>query len=347
MPPNDNVSRGRIDRRTYLAALGTTGIGALAGCAGQLDDDEEEFPTQDIEMICPWDAGGGTDQTARQLADLAEEQLDTSLFVTNQEGGSGSVGFNEIANSEADGHTVGVTTVEICTISHLGIAEVSHEDLEPVMQYNFDPASLTVHQDAPYGSLEEFVEHAEENPGEISISNSGTGAIWHLSAAGFAQEAGIEVDHVGYDGGEPATQAVVGGEVEATTASAAEVRPQVEDGPLEILAVFDDEPLDVFPDVPTLEDEGYDFVMGAWRGLTVPEGTPEGPIERLEEAFTEVYESEEFQSFMEDAGFGLVYRDAAEFGEFMESEYDRFGDVIDDLGLDEEGDGDEGEDEDE
>jgi tripartite-type tricarboxylate transporter receptor subunit TctC len=339
MPSNDNVPRERIGRRTYLAALGTAGIGTLAGCAGELDDDEEDFPTQDIEMICPWDAGGGTDQTARQLADLAEDHLDTSLFVSNQTGGSGSVGFNEIANSEPDGHTVGVTTVEICTISHLGIAEVNHEDLDPVMQYNFDPASLTVHEDAPYGTLEEFVEYAEGNPGELSISNSGTGAIWHLSAAGFAQEAGIEVDHVGYDGGEPATQAVVGGEVEATTASAAEVRPQVEDGPLEILAVFDDEPLDIFPDVPTLEEEGYDFVMGAWRGLTVPEGT----VETLEQAFTDVYESEEFQSFMEDAGFGLVYRDAEEFGAFMDSEYDRFGEVIDDLGLDEE----EAEDEDE
>ncbi|WP_336343125.1 Bug family tripartite tricarboxylate transporter substrate binding protein [Halalkalicoccus ordinarius] len=333
MSRTDNVSHGRIGRRAYLSGLGAAGIGTFAGCVGDLEGDEEEFPAQDIEMICPWDAGGGTDQTGRQLADLGEDHLDTSLYVSNQTGGSGSVGFNEIANAEPDGHTVGVTTVEICTISHLGIAEVNHEDLDAVMQYNFDPASLTVHEDAPYGSLEEFVDYAEENPGEISVSNSGTGAIWHLSAAGFAQEAGIELDHVGYDGGEPATQAVVSGEVQATTASAAEVAPQVQDGPLEILSVFGEEPVNIFPDVPTLPDQGYDFVMGAWRGLTVPSGTSEDRIGTLEDAFTQVYESEEFQSFMEERGFGLVYRDAEEFGEFMDSEYDRFGEVIDELGL--------------
>ena len=320
-----------IDRRTLLRVAGAGGVAGLAGFTGVLQDGE--FPSDDIEMIVPWAAGGGTDRTGRFLAEQVQDELGTSTFVTNQTGGSGSVGFNAIANSEPDGHTVGVTTVEICTISHLGIAQITPEDLAPVMQYNFDPAALTVPEDAPYGTVEEFVSFAEENPGEIRISNSGIGAIWHLSAAGFAEEAGIDVRHIGYDGGAPATTAVVNGEVEATTASAAEVAPQVEDGPLQILAVFGEEPVSIFPDVPTLQDEGYDFTMGAWRGLTVPTGTPEDRIETLHEAYRSVYESEEFQTFMEDNGFGMVYRGPEEYGQFMDEELQRFGKIIEELDL--------------
>lgn len=330
-------------RRSFLKVAGAGAAIGLAGCSSLTPDEGTgsdsnggtEFPTQDVEMICPWAEGGGTDRTARMLADLVQDELDASAYVTNQTGGSGSVGFNAIATADTDGHTVGVLTVEIATIEHLGVADVSHEDVGSVMQYNFDPAALTVHQDAPYGTLEEFVDYARDNPGEIAVSNSGTGAIWHLSAAGFAREAGIELDHVGYDGAAPATEAVLGGEVEATTSSAAEVAPQVQDGPLEMLAFFGEERHPLFEDVPTLMESDYDFTMGAWRGLGVPTGVDDGVVQQLHDAYRAVYESEEFAQFMDDNGFGMVYRDTEEFEAFMQEEYDRFGALIDDLGLSE------------
>jgi len=324
-------------RRRFLKA---TGVGSAVGLAGLTGvGAAQEFPSEDVEMIVPWAAGGGTDRTARQLASLAENELDTSLFVTNQTGGSGSAGFRAAANAEPDGHAVGVLTVEIATISHLGIADVTPDAFEPVMQYNFDPASLTVHQDAPYSTIEEFVSYAEENPGEIRISNSGIGAIWHLSAAQMAQEVGIDVEHIGYDGGAPATQAVVNGEVEATTASPAEVAPQVQDGPLNMLAVFGEERSDLFPDVPTLQERDIGVTIGAWRGLGVPSGTPDERVQTLHDAYRSVYESDEFQSFMEENGFGLVYRGPEEYGQFMQSELDRFEDIVANLGLGPGGDG--------
>ena len=329
-------TRSNVDRRTFIKATGAGTVAGLTGMVGSAAG--QEFPEQDIELICPWDEGGGTDRTARMLADRAEEYLDTSFFVTNQTGGTGSVGFNAGATAEPDGHTVTVLTVEVVTIEHLGVAQINHEAFEPVMQYNFDPAALTVREDWEAQDLDEFIEYAEDNPGEIRVSNSGPGGIWHLSAAGFASEAGIELDHIGYDGAAPATQAVLGGEVEATTSSAAEVAPQVlDDGPLITLAHFGEERLDLMPDVPTLIEEDIDFTMGAWRGLGVPEGTDEERIETLHDTFQQVFEDEEFQDFMEENGFGLIYRDTEEFGEFMGESYEEFGELIDELGLDEEG----------
>lgn len=330
----------RTGRREFLAAVSAGTVLGVAGCTdavtpdgGDASGDAEEFPSDDIELICPFDEGGGTDLTARQLAEQLESQLETSSFVTNTTGGSGSVGFNEIATSTPDGHTIGVLTVEIATISHLDIGDVTPDDMTPILQYNFDPAALTVHEDAPYGTLDEFIDYAADNPGEISVSNSGTGAIWHLAAAEFEQAADIELDHVGYDGAAPATEAVLSGETQATTSSAAEVSSQVQDGDLEMLAFFGEERHPAFDDVPTLIEEGYDVTTGAWRGIGGPEGMDEEIVATLEEALDEIYNSEEFGEFMENNSFELEHRSAEEFGQFMDEEFDRFGELIDDLGL--------------
>lgn len=329
-----------IRRRSFLAAatVGTT-IG-LAGCTDALTPDSEsggagaeEFPSQDIEMICAFEEGGGTDLTARQLTDLVEDELDASAYVTNVTGGSGSVGFNEIASADPDGHTIGILTVEIATIDHLGIGDVSNSDMTPIMQYNFDPAALSVHEDAPYDTLEEFVDYAADNPGEISISNSGTGAIWHLAAAEFGREADLEFDHVGYDGASPAIEAVLSGEVEATTSSGAEAFPQVVDGDLEMLAFFGEERHPQFDDVPTLTEEGYDVVTGAWRGIGGPADMDEEIAGALEEAFEAVYNRDEFVEFMENNSFELEHRSAEEFEQYMQDEYEEFGNLVDELGL--------------
>ncbi|MHC3437003.1 Bug family tripartite tricarboxylate transporter substrate binding protein [Natrialbaceae archaeon A-gly3] len=319
----------RFNRRTFLKVAGAGSVVGMTGITGAV----QEYPTEDVELIVPWAEGGGTDRTARMLADLVEDELGTSTFVTNRTGGSGSVGFTAIATAEPDGHTAGILTVEICTIEHLGIADVNYEDVGGVMQYNFDPAALTVHEDQPYDTLEEFVDYAEDNPGEITVSNSGIGAIWHLAAAEFERAADIELGHVGYDGAAPATEAVLGGEVEATTSSAAEVAPQVEDGPLEMLAFFGEERHPLFEDVPTLVEEGYDVTTGAWRGIGVPPEVDDDVVEVLHDSFQTVFETEEFEEFMDENGFGMIYRDTEEFEEFMADEYERFGTLIDDLEL--------------
>ena len=184
-------------RRQFLKRDGgTASIAAIAGCQGGGGSDTEEnsgsgdgdsssesteststetsssLPSE-IEMIVPWASGGGTDRTARQLASQAGEQSDASYFVSNVTGGSGSAGFRRVANADPDGSTVGVLTVEVCTISHLDISDVAPDDFKAVMQYNFDPASLTVHEDEPYDTIEGFVEHAQNSEDTIQISNSG------------------------------------------------------------------------------------------------------------------------------------------------------------------------------
>lgn len=335
-------TQNRVDRRSVLKTGGLGVAIGLAGCSsltpsgggsGNGSGGGSNYPSQDIEIIVPFAAGGGTDRTGRFMAEQLQAELGQSSFVTNQTGGSGSVGFNRIASASTGGHTIGVITVEIATIAHLGISDLTPEGIAPIGQYNFDPAALTVHQDAPYGTLEEFVTYANNNPGEITVSNSGTGAIWHLAAAEFGQAAGIELDHVGYDGAAPATEAVLSGEVQATTSSAAEVLGQVRDGPLEMLAFFGEERYPQLENVPTLTEQGYDVTTGAWRGLGGPSGLNDNAQSTLSSALGNIVDSSEYEEFMSTNGFGTAYRDTEEFGTFMANEYDRFGQLINNLGI--------------
>lgn len=308
-------------------------MAGLSGCSSALD--EEEYPSQDIEMIVPWASGGGTDRTARKLANVGSKEIDPSAYVSNVTGGTGSVGHREMANADPDGYTMGTLDITITQIEHMGIADINHREFEPLLQYNNDPAAITVSQDSDWDSVGDLVDEAQSNPGDVSISNAGTGGVWHIAAAGFAKEADAKFDHIPYDGGNPAAQAVLSGEVDATAASAVEVRPMIEDGGLELLAVMSDKRLPWAEDVPTLKEEGYDWSFGAWRGLGAPLDTDQNRLDFLEDTFTAVYESSEFQNFMEKQGFGTVYRPSGEFGQFMEDQYKTMGELIEEIGLNE------------
>lgn len=296
----------------------------------------EDFPTSKIKLICPWSAGGGTDRTARKIADLAEEYLDVPVYVVNRTGGSGAVGHAAAAYAYPDGYTVGVMTMEIATLKHLGFSRVTYEDITPVIQYNADPASISVRDDFPADNVEELIELAEERDEKLRASHAGTGTAWHLAFAGFAREVGIadEINYLSYNGAAPSIKAVMGGEADVTASSAVEVYPQVEAGNMKVLAVMGGERLtDILPDVPTLVEKGIDYTSGTWRGLAVPEGTPEERVEILHEAFKKVYNSEEFQEFMKNQGFGLKYRGPNEFKQFIIDQHQLFDQVIAQLGI--------------
>ena len=314
-----------------LVLIGLVACGGGGGGGG--GDQAEDFPSERIEMIVPFDAGGGTDQTARQLATAAETTCGTQVFVTNQPGSSGAVGFQAVANAQPNGYTIGLATAELAIINHFGVSPITPKDVRGVMQYNFDPAALTVAADSPYTTIDEFLSAAQDGQ-TLRIGTSGTGSIWHISYAGMAQEAEVPLmTNVPFDGAAPAIAALLGGQVEATSASAVEAAPQIESGELRPLVVMSEERLSIVPDTPTLQEEGIDWSSGAWRGLVVPKGTPDEQVQTLNDCFREAYESPEFTEFMETQGFGMEYRPAEEYDAFMSDEYQRFGELVESLGL--------------
>lgn len=307
------------------------------GCSDSDSDAKEsssDYPNKSIEIIVPSSAGGGTDATARALATQAEKNLDTSIGILNKPGASGSVGMTEGANAKADGYTATMVFVELTMYKHLGLSPLTPDEFKPVAMVNFDPAALTVPADAPYDTLEEFIDYAKENPGEISVGNAGTGSIWHIAAANLEKAAGIELNHVPHEGAAPAVTALVGGHIDAVTVSPAEVKAQLEAKNLKTLAVMSDERSDLIPDVPTFKEAGLEAEsIGTWRGITVPKDTPDEIVETLEKAFLDAAKEEEFQEFMKNNGLGIELKDSEEFKTFIEENEKLFGEIISDLDI--------------
>lgn len=290
----------------------------LAGCGGGAAVEEEiDYPTSTITAICPWSAGGGTDTFLRAICAATEPILGQTITVSNTTGGGGATGHGAIIAAEPDGYTIGMITFELNSLPPQGLVEFTYEDLDPLLRLNMDAAAITVPIDAPYDTLEAFLEYCKAHPGEVTVGNAGPGSVWHLAAGVAEQECGVTFNHIPYDGAAPAVTDLAGGHIDAVAVSSAEVLSQVKAGTMKILAVMSEERNPNFPEVPTFTEEGYNVVFGTWRGLAVPTGTPDEIKMILVDAFTEAYNDPDFQELATSLGLGLAYQNTEDFKAFL------------------------------
>src|SRR3989440_12889195 len=142
------------------------------------------YPDRPITLIVPWGAGGGTDATARIIGTLLEKELKQPFNVVNRTGGSGVVGHDAIAKATPDGYTIGLITVEITMMHHVGLTPLTYQDYTPIGLVNADPAAINVRADSPYKSVKDLIAAIKANPGKMKASGTGQGGIWHLAIAG-------------------------------------------------------------------------------------------------------------------------------------------------------------------
>lgn len=310
-----------------VAVLATT---ALVGCGA---GSKEKFPTKPITIIVPWGAGGGTDMIARSLAKQAEQHLGQPVNVTNVTGGGGAVGHGEGLKANPDGYTLTLATFELVTLPIQGLTPFTYKDFNMVMRLNTDPATVTVRKDAEWKTLKDYIDYAKANPGKIKNANSGPGGAWHLAAALLEQKSGAKLTHLPFNGAAPGLVALLGKEVESSTASPAEVRQHVQAGNLRLLAISSEKRDPLFPDVPTFKEAGVDMSYAIWRGLAAPQKVSADRIKILQDAFKKAYESPEFQKFAKDTGLGLAYQPGDEFVKYLANQTSELTKVMQDLGL--------------
>jgi len=293
----------------------------------------QEFPSKPITVIVPWEAGGGTDSLARAFVNEAAKVFPVPFTVVNRAGGSGAIGHSSGMTARPDGYTVTMITFELCSYKPLKRAEISYTGFKPVIQINEDPAAITVRADSPWTTLSEFLDYARAHPKEVTVGNSGPGAVWHLGALRLEKLAGVEFTHIPHDGAKPAVTQLLGGHIAAVAVSPAEVLQYTQTGTLRCLGIMSESRFPELPDVPTFREQGIDLVHGTWRGLAVPKQTPDEIVAKLEAGFKETFDSPEFQKAAQTALLGLRYRGSAEFSEFLQSESETIAALLEHLEL--------------
>ena len=285
---------------------------------------QAKYPEKALTIICPWSPGGGTDRLARFIAQQLEEELGQPVTVTNKTGGGGAVGHGAGAYSAPNGYTVTLVTLEIATMHWMGLTPLNYDNFDYVIQLNQDPAGLMVKGDAEWDSANDLIEAIKNSPaGEFNFSGSGAGTIWDLSRVGMLNSIGISPQKVKWiptGGAAPSITELLGGHVDVITCSLAEASSQIEAGNIKALAIMADERSGSYPDVPTLKEQGINWSSGTWRGLAVPKGTPPYIIEILYQAAKKIAQSDQYQEFMNNTGFGIQIRDSKEFYDFVKAQ---------------------------
>ncbi len=293
-------------------------------------------PTRPVTLICPWAAGGGTDQVARMVGTLLEKEFGQPVNVVNRTGGGGAVGHTAGATADPDGYTFTIVTVEIAMMHWMGLAQVGPKDFTPIGQVNFDAAGVQVKADATWKTVKELLDDAKANPGKLKASGTGKGGIWDLARAGMLKTAGISVDAIPWvpsEGAAPALQELISGGIQVVTASLPEGRSLIEAKKVKALGIMADDRLPNFADVPTIKEQGINWVMGAWRGFGLPKNTKSEIAAFYESAVKKVFDSTEFKDFMNKGSFGMKWRGSKEFGQFMDENDDTMGKIMKETGL--------------
>jgi tripartite-type tricarboxylate transporter receptor subunit TctC len=319
-------------RRLVASAL----VGML-GVLSALPSFAQNYPARPITLIVPWGAGGGTDATARIIGSLLEKDLGQPVTVVNRTGGSGVVGHAAIAAAQPDGYTIGLATVEIGMMHWQGLTDLTSASYTPIGLVNADPAGVQVRADSPYKTVNELLAAIKANPGKFKGSGTGQGGIWHLAIAGLLRDQKIDpaaLPWVPSNGAAPGLQDMVAGGIEVAPVSLPEARSLIDAGKVRSLAIMNDKPSALYPNVPTLKSAiGSDWTMAAWRGIVAPKGLPAPVRDKLAEAVRKVAASKEYNEFMASRGFGVIYAGPDDFAKFMVKSNTELGATMKAVGL--------------
>jgi len=263
-----------------------------------------DYPERPVNLIVGFPPGGGNDVLARLVASQLQADLGQPFVVENRPGAQGFIAFGAVKNAAPDGYTLLIGPSSGMTVNPAIYRELPYDavkDFAPVSLIGEFPLVVTVHPTTPYQSLPELIEAARQAPGAIDYASAATS--FQLATEMFAQQAGVEFNHIPYKGSAQAVTAVLGQQVPLTFADSAAVTAQIRDGSLRALAVTSRDRVSTLPDVPTVSEAGLPgFNIVLWSALFAPAGTPDDVIQTLQRSVAKAMKDPAMQERLASLG---------------------------------------------
>lgn len=295
------------------------------------------WPAKPITMIVPFPPGGLADLVARPVAEAMSRDLGQPVVIENKAGAGGGIGMGYTAKARPDGYTVVMALSSLTVIPEadalLGRAPMfALSDLRPIARYTADPTVLAVRADAPWKTVQQFVDDAKKRPGAINYGSSGNYGTMHVPMEILAQNAGIKLTHIPFTGAGPAVVALLGGQIDAVSSGPATVLQQVKAGKLRVLAHWGSDVLPSMPEVPSLRNAGFNAEYAQWSGLFIPAATPEPIAQRLRAAARAAAQDAKVKEVILGAGSPVLYQDSPDFEKYVQADAKRMADVVKRIG---------------
>lgn len=296
----------------------------------------EGYPDQPIEFVVQYAPGGGSDNFARMITSvLAQEGLSDATFnVVNREGGSGSVGQAYVAGKEGDNYTLMTMTSALVTGPVVLDLEHNYEDFTPIARLAADQLLIVVPADSEYQTIEDLLEAAKAAPDEVSWGGTGLGGEDSLLLGQIEQTSGANLNYISFESGGEVQVALLGGHIDVASSNPNEIIGQLEAGELRPLAVAGDERLPALPDVPTLQEKGFDVLFEQARGVMGPPGMDPEVAQYWADLLKEMTETEMWQTeYLEKNMLLDAYLGPEEFTQWMAEETEATKALLEEMGL--------------
>ncbi len=295
----------------------------------------QDFSGKPIRIIVGLVAGGGTDVTARLVAQKLTESLHTNVYVDNRPGGIFIPATRELIGAAPDGHTLlMISTSNVTTQPLHPDYPVDLRTLTPVTEISSGPLILVARKDLPIKSVAELIAYARQNPGKLTFGSGGSGSTLHLAAELLRLKAKIDIRHVPYRGAAAALNDLLGAHIDFMFDAMPVMSQQAKAGNVTPLAVTSAQRSPVLPDVPTMHEAGLkDFEVVNYFGLFAPPDTPPAIARQLRDAIAKMVAAPDMVDKFAEQGMAPVASEPGDFAKLLAAELDRWAQVIKAAGI--------------
>ena len=313
-----------------IFAYAISAIAALLACAQPVMADT--YPSKPIRVVVPFPAGGAIDIMVRASGQQLAKELGQPVVIENRPGASGNIGADAVAKSAADGYTLLAGTSSTHGANPALYTKLSYDarrDFVPIAHIAGVPNVLVVTPASGMRSVEDVIKQARGAPGKLSYGSAGSGTSLHLAGELFSSAARVELLHVPYKGGAPATTDLLGGQIHMMFNTVPVALSLIRSGKLLALASTSPTRHFALPDVPTFVELGYPTVQSeTWVGLFAPAGTTKEVSDRIAQAMERALQDKSVADTLKQQGAEPRFMGPADFARYVESEIARWSGVV-------------------
>ncbi len=311
-----------------LAGCGTETAASAASTVAEASAEAETvsggsaYPTKAIQGSIMWSAGGVCDIVSRAAGLVAQEELGQSIVFTNRAGSGGGVSTAYVNAQAADGYELlfGAENPQIAKV--MGTSDLDYEDFYPVSLLCNSYGGIFVSKDSPYQTIEDLIEDMKANPGKLIMATTGPGGLPETVGTIVCSISGVEATMVPFDGENECAVNVMGGNADFGASTIASIASFYESGDIRILAMFHNERLEGFDNVPaiteTYPEYGDILPWGPFYGVFVKKGTDQAVIDTLTAAFSKACQDQEFKDLVASKGCFILDMSGEEAVEYLD-----------------------------
>ena len=310
---------------------------ALAAPLLPIQSHAQSYPNKPIRLMVPFPPAGPADIMARVVAKRMSEGIGQQLVTEIQAGGGGTIALEAVARATADGYTLVIGSLSTLVIGPILNPNVRYDPVKsftPVSMIAIGSSMLLVNPGVPARNLRELIDLAKAKPGTLNFGSNGTGTLPHLAGELFKSMAGVNIVHVPYKGAAPATNDLMGGQIQMIFIVPSGLEPHVRSGKLRAVAVASSKRHAVFPEVPTAAEAGLPgFETYTWFGLSAPPGTPSAVVARLNAEMVQTLAAKEVNETLFKQGLDAGASTPEQFGQFIVTETNKWSRIIKTAGI--------------